>query len=120
TEIALPEAARILRDGGRFAAVEPWRAPLYAIGTKILGKREDAYCRPLDHERIEPLTKAFENSELIQHGTLTRYLFLALSKTGINIGRSLPWYFGKVDDAICSLIPGMRRMGSSIAVLGSK
>ncbi|MEO7674577.1 MAG: methyltransferase domain-containing protein, partial [Pyrinomonadaceae bacterium] len=42
TEIALPEAARILRDGGRFAAVEPWRAPLYAIGTKILGKREDA------------------------------------------------------------------------------
>ena len=120
TEIALPEAARVLRKGGRFAAIEPWCAPFYAIGTKIFGKREAAYCRPLTKARIEPLAKSFRTAHVIQHGTLTRYPFLALSKLGINVSKSIPWYFGKVDDAVCSLIPGMRGMGSSIAVLGSK
>ena len=40
TELAMPEIARVLKPGGRFACMDPWRAPLYAIGTKILGKRE--------------------------------------------------------------------------------
>lgn len=120
TELALPEAARVLRDGGRFAAVEPWRAPLYTIGTRLLGKREDAYCTPLTPKRVEPMKQAFTASRLVQHGTITRYGFLALSKFGINVNKHVPWYVGKIDDAICSIIPGMRRMGSSIAVLGSK
>ena len=48
TELAMPEIARVLKPGGRFSAMDPWRAPLYAIGTKILGKREvNVYCRPL-------------------------------------------------------------------------
>jgi len=120
TEIALPEAARVLREDGKFAAVEPWHAPLYAIGTKILGKREDAYCRPLTQARIEPLSKAFRTASVIQHGTLTRYPFLALSKLGINVPKFIPWHIGKIDDAVCSIIPRLRKMGSSIAVLGSK
>ena len=120
TDLALPEAARVLREGGRFAAVEPWRAPLYAIGTKLLGQREDAYCRPLTPERIKPLKEAFKKSHVLQHGTITRYGFLALEKFGINVSKYIPWYVGKVDDAICSIIPGLRGMGSSIAVLADK
>lgn len=120
TDLALPEAARVLREGGRFAATEPWRAPLYAIGTKILGKREDAYCTPLTAKRVIPMKEQFSSFQLIQHGTITRYAFLALDKFGVKITKYLPWHVGKIDDAICSVIPGMRRMGSSIAVLGNK
>ncbi len=120
TGLAFPEAARILRDGGKFAAAEPWQAPLYSIGTRILGKREDAYCKPLTAERIATLSIAFPKNRTIQHGTLSRYPLLALNKFGINVGKSIPWYLGKADDAICSIIPGMRSMGSSIAILGTK
>ena len=120
TELAFPEAARVLKRGGRFSAVEPWRAPLYAVGTKVLGKREDAYCTPLTQKRIEPMNKAFSGSTLVQHGTITRYFFLGLGKFGINVSKTIPWYVGKVDDAVCSILPGMRSMGSSIAVLGEK
>lgn len=120
TSIALPEASRVLRAGGKFAAVEPWRAPLYAIGTRLLGKREDAYCRPIDPTRIEPVHDAFSKVEIIRHGTITRYPFIAMDKLGIPIPRALPWYFGKADDAVSSLIPGFRTMGSSIAILAIK
>ena len=121
TELAVPEAERVLRKGGKFAAVEPWRAPLYAIGTKVLGKREkDVYCRPLTKQRVDPMSKSFSSSRIIQHGTLTRYPLLALNKFGIDFKKSLPWYVVKIDDAVCSVIPGMRGMGSSIAVLGTK
>ncbi len=120
TELALAEAARVLQKGGRFSAVEPWRSPLYAIGTRILGKREDAYCTPLTTKRVSPMSREFSTYELIQHGTITRYAFLALSKFGIHVNKQIPWSIGKLDDAICSIIPGMRRMGSSIAVLGNK
>ena len=44
TSIALPECARVLRSGGRFAANDPWRAPLYALGTRLFGKRERTFC----------------------------------------------------------------------------
>jgi uncharacterized protein YbaR (Trm112 family)/SAM-dependent methyltransferase len=73
TENALPEVARILRPGGVFAAVEPWRAPLYAIGTKVLGKRESVHCRPLTNERVAPLRSSFAKARVVQHGTFTRY-----------------------------------------------
>lgn len=120
TELALPEAARILREGGKFSAAEPWRAPLYGIGTRILGKREDAYCRPLTAERLAPLDDAFARSSIIRHGTLTRYALIALGMFGLRINKYVQWYIGKVDDAVCSILPGMRRFGSSIAVLAKK
>ncbi len=44
TEVAMPEIARVLKPGGKFACNDPWRAPLYGIGTKILGKREKSTC----------------------------------------------------------------------------
>lgn len=120
TEMAFPEAARVLRRDGRFAAVEPWRAPLYSIGTKILGKREAAYCRPINAERLAPVHDAFSSIALSRHGTIARYPLIALEKFGLPISRSVPWHLGKADDAFCSLIPGLRNLGSSIAILATK
>jgi uncharacterized protein YbaR (Trm112 family)/ubiquinone/menaquinone biosynthesis C-methylase UbiE len=121
TKLALPEIARVLIKGGRFSAADPWRAPLHAIGTRIFGKRETAvHCHPLTKERIKPLCNEFEVSQIIQHGTITRYLMLALSKFGLNSSVSLVWQINKIDDAICSCIPGMRAMGSSVVCLGAK
>ena len=120
TDIALPEIARVLRDGGKFSATEPWRAPLYSIGTKLMGQREHAYCKPLDDERLRPLENSFSTMSVIGHGTLTRYPLIALGKLGLPITKSVPWHLGKIDDAICSMIPGARRMGSSVAVLATK
>ncbi|MBK9153756.1 MAG: methyltransferase domain-containing protein [Chloracidobacterium sp.] len=114
------KAARVLRDGGRFAAAEPWRAPLYGLGTKIMGKREDAYCRPLDARRLAPSWRPFSEVRIIHHGAVTRYPLIALEKLGLKVPKALPWYLGKGDDAVASLIPPIRRMGSSIAVLAKK
>lgn len=121
TETALPEISRVLVEGGAFSAVDPWRAPLYAIGTRIFGKREtDVHCHPLTKQRIKPLTNAFKVSRIIQHGSLTRYPLLALNKLGLNFPLSLVWQINKIDDAICSCIPRMRAMGSSVVCLGRK
>jgi uncharacterized protein YbaR (Trm112 family)/SAM-dependent methyltransferase len=119
--LALPEAGRALGPDGVFAAVEPWRAPLYGIGTKLLGKRElGVYCRPLTPTRMQPLSTAFRSSRVVHHGALTRYLLLALSKFGLNSRLSVVWNLNVADDAICSVFPGLRGTGSSVAVLGRK
>jgi uncharacterized protein YbaR (Trm112 family) len=121
TELAFPEIARITKPGGRFACADPWRAPLHAIGTKILGKREaNVHCRPLTRDRVSPLFKSFTRAEKIQYGTLTRYPVLALGKFGINVPFGLTWPLYSVDDAVCSCIPGMRNLGSSVALFGTK
>ena len=121
TEVALPEAARTLRPGGRFAACDPWRAPLYAIGTRILGKREESvFCRPLTTERVAPLTTSFDTAEVQQYGTLIRYPVLALGKFGVNLPLRLVWWLYRVDGRLCSLLPGLRRYGSSAALFGTK
>jgi len=121
TDMALKEAARVLAEGGRFAAVDPWRAPLYAMGTRILGQREiGADCHPLTKERLVPLYKEFSTVRVVRHGTLTRYPMLALQKFGLSSPLSLVWHVNRIDDAVCSCFPGMREMGSSIACLGVK
>ncbi|HEX3600834.1 MAG TPA: class I SAM-dependent methyltransferase [Lacipirellulaceae bacterium] len=121
TELAMPEVARILKPGGRFSSMDPWRAPLYAIGTKILGKREvSVFCRPLTRARVEPIFSAFSSAKKEQYGALTRYPALALGKFGINLPFSVIWQLYRFDDAICSCIPGMRGLGSSVALFGTK
>ena len=120
TNKAFPEIARVLRPGGRFAAVEPWRAPLYDVGTRLFGKREaNAFCRPLTAERLRPLADAFSSSRIVQHGTLTRYPMLALEKLGARFSLSTAWRVTKFDDFIC-LPLGLRRFGSGVAVLATK
>src|SRR5262245_22488337 len=69
TELALPEIARVLKSGGHFSCCDPWRAPLYALGTKVLGKREpNVFCRPLTTARVAPLFTAFHEAEKKQYG----------------------------------------------------
>ncbi|MGH2559516.1 MAG: methyltransferase domain-containing protein [Thermomicrobiales bacterium] len=129
TEIALPEIARVLAPGGKFAALDPWRAPLYTLGTKLLGKREEkligkrevgVYCRPMTPARVTPLAQHFDDARVILHGTLTRYPLIALWKFGITVPVPIAWYLNAVDDRLCSLIPGLRAKGSSLALLGTK
>jgi uncharacterized protein YbaR (Trm112 family) len=121
TEVALPEIARVLKPGGKFACTDPWRAPLYAIGTKILGKREvNVYCRPLTPARVAPLFSSFRTAKKTQYGTLTRYPAIALSKFGINVPFAAMWQLYRVDDTLCSFIPGMRGFGSSVALFATK
>lgn len=121
TSLALPEAARVLKDGGRFAAIEPWRAPFYSFGTRVFGKREaNVFCRPLDRQRVAPLKTAFGWSSTVQHGTFARYFLIALKKLGVKLSLMTVWRLIRIDDSISSLIPGLRRLGSSIALLGTK
>jgi SAM-dependent methyltransferase len=121
TSLALPEAARVLKDGGRFAAIEPWRAPFYSLGTRVFGKREEnVFCRPLDQQRVAPLKTAFGWSSTVQHGTFARYFLIALKKLGVKLSLMTVWRLIRIDDSLSSLIPGLRRLGSSIALLGTK
>jgi ubiquinone/menaquinone biosynthesis C-methylase UbiE/uncharacterized protein YbaR (Trm112 family) len=121
TALAFPEIARILKPGGRFAAVEPWRAPLYALGTWVFGKREaNPYCRPLTRERVAPMFDSFPKAQYIQHGALSRYPMLAMEKLGAHFSHGRAWNVGRLDDRLCSLIPGMRRLGSGVALLATK
>jgi uncharacterized protein YbaR (Trm112 family)/SAM-dependent methyltransferase len=128
TELALPEFARVLGAGGRFAAVEPWRAPFYRIGVRIFGQRETPllgnrdvgiFCRPMTTERTQSLFTAFPQAEVAQHGALTRYPLIALYKLGWSPTLATAWRINRIDDAICARIPRLRRMGSSVALLGA-
>lgn len=121
TSLALPEAARVLKGGGRFAAIEPWRAPFYSLGTRLFGKREEnVFCRPLDWERVAPLKTAFGWSGTVQHGTFARYFLIALKKLGLKLSLMTVWRLIRIDDSLSSVVPGLRRLGSSIALLGTK
>lgn len=120
-ELALAECRRVLVPGGGVAAQEPWRAPFYSIGTRIFGKREaGVYCHPLNKERLDPLFRIFESAEIVHHGALTRYPLLALRQVGIQVEVPFSRRLCALDDAIASLIPPLRRSGSSVAVLGRK
>lgn len=120
TGMAFSECARVLRPGGRFGAVEPWRAPLYGVGTPVFGKREDVHCRPMDAARSEPLFGAFHEAEVVHHGALTRYPLLVSEKLGLPVSLAAVWTISRLDDAACSLVLRLRRTGSSVALLGTR
>lgn len=121
TDFALSECIRVLRGGGKFGAVDPWKTCLHTWGTKILGKRESGvYCKPLTMERVEPLFKLFNKAELLHHGALTRYFLLMLDKFKIPITLPVSWKITQLDDAFCSKIPGLLSKGSSVALLAIK
>jgi SAM-dependent methyltransferase/uncharacterized protein YbaR (Trm112 family) len=121
TELAIPEIRRVLKPGGRFSSVDPWRAPLYKIGIMVFGRREkNVYCRPLSAVRIEPLFKTFSRANKAQYGTLARYPAIALSRMGIDVPFRMMWQLYRMDDSVCSCIPGMRSFGSSVALFGTK
>jgi uncharacterized protein YbaR (Trm112 family)/ubiquinone/menaquinone biosynthesis C-methylase UbiE len=121
TEVAFLEIARILMPGGKFAAIEPWRAPGYMLGTRIFGKREpNAFCSPLDKGRMSPIYNAFSNAEYIQHGSLTRYPSIVAQKAGIVLSVPRAAWVADIDDTICNCIPFARKLGSGVALLATK
>lgn len=121
TAVALPECARALADGGRFAAVEPWRAPGYRLGTSICGKRErDVHCRPLTADRTRPLYTAFSSARIVHHGTFTRYPLIALGKLGLRVATATAARIQRADDVVASRLPRARRAGSSVALLAAR
>jgi uncharacterized protein YbaR (Trm112 family) len=121
TEIAFKEIARILKPGGKFTAIEPWKAPGYALGTKIFGKSEpNPYCSPITAERLKPLHAAFSWATAIHHGAITRYPSIVASKAGLKLSIPRAEWVTKVDDAICDCLPGVRQFGSGISLLATK
>lgn len=128
TDLALFEAARVLRIGGKLGCFDPWRAPLYRIGIRVFGKREaGVFCRPLDNERMRYLTKCFADAKVEKHGSLTRYLLLALQKSGLDLtddgtagySRFVHQVMGW-DNSIASLLPPLRKFASSVSICASK
>ena len=117
TALSLPEAARVLRPGGAFASVEPWRGPGYGWGTRLLGKREPVHCRPLTDDRVAPLYEAFSAPLVTHHGALTRYVLVALEQLGIRLPVRALWLTTRADDAVVSHLPRLARTGSSVSLL---
>lgn len=132
TPLAFREIARVLSYGGKFAAVEPWRAPLYNLGTRLLGKNSrdknrirflgdeeaNVYCQPLTDERISSLN-AFPTYTVRHHGAFTRYPLLTLEKFGLSIDLTTAWRIVSLDDRIASRIPRLRDWGSSVSLLAN-
>jgi SAM-dependent methyltransferase len=119
TESAFSEASRVLKRSGRFAAIDPWRAPGYSLGTKVFGKREaNVFCRPLSWDRVHTLNESFTGSGVIQHGTLSRYPLIALSKLGVLIPSPWVWNITAVDDRVSSFLR-LRSYGSSACVFAN-
>jgi len=113
-----PEINRVLKPGGRFAAVEPWQTILHKYGTRLVGKREkDVYCRPLNRDRLALMRGPFGHFTVSQHAPLLRYLALAwlkVSKRSIEPTTGLR--LTRYDD----MLPLPRRWGGSVAVLAER
>ena len=118
TELSLAECARVLRPGGRFAAVEPWKGRLYRLGIGVFGKREAVGCVPLTPERAAPLFTAFNRARVVHHGALTRYPLLALFAVGLRPPDAFVWWVTRLDDAISRVVPPLSRAGTAVALLG--
>ena len=119
-DLAMPEVRRTLKIGAAFAAVEPYRAPLYSIGTKLFGKREsNAHCSPMDESRIAPMHAAFRDSEVRHHGTFLRYPLLALEKAGVTPARSIMARVAELDDRVAEMLR-VSKHGSSVSLIARR
>jgi SAM-dependent methyltransferase len=119
--VALPKIRAALVPGGRFAAWDPWRAPLYRIGTKVLGKRErNVDCRPLDAARLQGFGDVFPDFDMSLHGALFRYPLLTLSKAGIEPRLDRLHKAALLDDRLAARWPRVASWGSSVAIRATR
>jgi uncharacterized protein YbaR (Trm112 family) len=128
TDLALFEAERVLRSGGKIGCFDPWRAPFYRLGIRVFGKREPGvFCRPLDGERTRYLSKCFANARVEKHGSLTRYLLLALQKSGWDCTEDGTAGYNRFvhslmrwDNQLAALFPPLQKFASSVSICASK
>jgi SAM-dependent methyltransferase len=118
TELAFPEIARVLKPGGMFAAIEPWKSPLHTFGTKLFGKREtEVHCRPLDDKRMQPFFRQF-SGKVVHHSLISRYAMLAIGKLGLTVPFDMVFAIMHFED---SLTPSfLMKYGSGVSILGTK
>ena len=70
------ELSRVLKSGGKFSGVDPWKTPLHTIGTKVLGKREPSvFCRPITDERLSRIKRYFPDLHTSRNGPYLALLF---------------------------------------------
>ena len=121
TELAFPEIHRVLDTGGRFAAIDPFRAPMYGVGTRVFGKRDSVHCQPLTNERIAPLTDTFADARVEGHGALVRYPMLAFEKVAgyrPPMGRALR--IAETEDRVAQRLRVPDKWCSTVALLATK
>jgi len=120
TSFSVPEIYRVLKHKGRFAAADMWDAPLYKLGVRVLGKREEhIQCKPLNDERVAPIKSTFQNREITNFGVFTRYPLLALSKFGVELPFSNVDKIAQLDHFVSSKL-NLSKFGSSIVCKGEK
>jgi SAM-dependent methyltransferase len=127
-DVALPEIRRVLATGGAFAAHEPWRTPIYGVGTWLFGKREhglinrsqNVYCSPLTPERLAPLATNFPDHVTRNHGPVTRYLLIVLDKLGLRWPQRSMIDIAAWDDRLAHRLHIPSDWGGSIMVGGRK
>ncbi|MGH9475536.1 MAG: methyltransferase domain-containing protein [Terriglobales bacterium] len=114
-ELAGAEAWRVLAPGGVFAAIDPWRAPLYRLGISIFGKREcNVHCRPLNPYRVRGFQSAFPGTAARRYGAIFRYPALALQKLGWSLPDPAVRTLMYVDEWMCRCVPPLRGLGSAV------
>jgi SAM-dependent methyltransferase len=119
-ERALHEIDRVLVSRGRFAAVDPWRAPGYQLGIRIFGKQEpEVPCRPLILSRFGAWTHR-PGLAIKRFGPVLRYPVLAISHLGVDVSASQRRRLADADERLAQLIPALRRIGSCSLVTYEK
>lgn len=121
-DLAFAEIHRVLKPGGRFAAMDPFRAPLYGFGTALLGKREQGilnrsksiFCHPITMERLARMKELFPDHVVRNHGPLLRYLLLALNKFGLRPSARVFFGASRIDDRLGQLLGLSPHWGSSV------
>jgi uncharacterized protein YbaR (Trm112 family)/SAM-dependent methyltransferase len=121
-DLAFAEIHRVLKPGGRFTAMDPFRAPLYGIGTALLGKREQGilnrsksiFCHPITMERLARMKELFPDHVVHNHGPVLRYVLLALNKFGLRPSPEVFFRVSKLDDRLGRLLGLGPHWGSSV------
>ncbi len=113
-EFVADELHRLLKPGGRFAGLDPYRTMLHSVGTTVLGKSDPSvHCQPLTEARLAPLRQRFPHMTASRHGPLLRYLCLGLEKI---VGGSLP--MANSVPAMLSLARADERLGRLLRLEG--
>ena len=119
-DYASKELHRVLKSGGRFSGVDPWKTVLHTIGTNIIGKREKSvFCKPITPERLAPMIEQFSDITVNHHGPVLRYMFLALEKVNLDFPIKTMFKISKIDDSLGKAV-GLRKYGGSIMIAGTK